>query len=237
MDKNMKNFSAVFFVFLTALIISGCGFNNNFSSFEPPEEQQGAPPEYEIIAENNLLPVEVRSIMGSIKNQRGYFVFSPGEYATAGDTYLFISSGAKPTGGYTLTLDSCTVTDGILEIIVEEKEPAANEGVIQVITFPHLILKINSSYQSYRIMNDKNENLTALPAATVPEIVEKKGNYIGQIDNNFIEIEVEGQAQAFMFEPELSPFITDSLKTGDEILFSYFENNHGQLNIINFQAE
>ncbi|MGI6309087.1 MAG: protease complex subunit PrcB family protein [Dethiobacteria bacterium] len=237
MSRNVKRFCTVLLIFLTALFIGGCGLSNNPADSEPPEEQQEALPEYEIIADADRLPVEVKSIVENLKSRRGYFVFTPQEYATGEDIYLFISTGAKPTGGYTLMVDSCTVAGDTLGIVVEEKEPAADEGVIQVITFPHLVLKISNSYQSYRIMNDKNESFAAIPAGAVPEITEKRGVYVGQIDNNFIEIEVEGQAQAFMFGPELSPLIAEVLKTGDEILFSYYENNHGQLIITALKTE
>ena len=235
MSSNVKKFWTVFLIFLMALFMSGCGFINNPAESEPPEEQQGALPEYEIIADAEQLPVEIKSIVENLKSRRGYFVFTPQEYATGEDIYLFISSGAKPTGGYTLTVDSCTVAGDTLEIVVEEKEPAADEGVIQVITFPHLILKISSSYQSYRIMNDKNESFAEIPAEDVPEVIEKRGVYVGQIDNNFIEIEVDGQAQAFMFGPEIAHLLAEDLQTGDKILFAYYENTNGQLVITALQ--
>lgn len=66
--------------------------------------------------------------------------------------------------------------------------------------------------------------------------MEKKGAYVGQIDNNCVEIEIENQAQAFMFEPELVPFI-ETFNTGDEIIFSFYENNYGQQIVTNFKTE
>lgn len=235
MSGNVKKTWIVLLIFLMALFVGGCGFTNNPTESEPPEEQQEALPEYEIIADTGRLPVEVKSIVENLKNRRGYFVFTPQEYATGEDIYLFISSGAKPTGGYTLTVDSCAVAGDTLRIVVEEKEPAADEGVIQIITFPHLVLKMSNNYQSYRILNEKNEGFAEIPAEAVPEIMEKRGVYVGQIDNNFIEIEVDGQAQAFMFGPEIAHLLAEDLQTGDAILFSYYENTNGQLVITALQ--
>jgi hypothetical protein len=235
MVKNTKAFVVIVLIFLTTCLTNGCGFTSNPPEPEPPPVQQETSLEYEVVTDTERLPVEVKSIAGTVKS-RGYYVFTPRQYATAGDTYLLISSGSKPTGGYTLTLGSCAVTDHTLEVVVEEKEPAADEGVVQVITVPRLILKINSSYQDYNINNNKNEGFAALPATEIPEIVEKKGAYVGQIDNNCVEIEIENQAQAFMFEPELVPFI-ETFNTGDEIIFSFYENNYGQQIVTNFKTE
>ncbi|NLJ55973.1 MAG: protease complex subunit PrcB family protein [Firmicutes bacterium] len=235
MAKNKKALAIVMLIFLTTCLTNGCGFTNTPPEQEPPPASEGTALEYKVITDTERLPVEVKSLAGTVKSC-GYFVFTPQQYATAGDTYLLISAGTKPTGGYTIALGSCAVTDDILEIVVEEKEPAADEGVVQVITVPHLILKINSNFQDYNIKNNKNESYTAIPAAEMPEIVEKKGTYVGQIDNNFIEMEIGNQAQAFMFEPELDSFI-ETFKAGDEILFSCYENNYGQQIITNFKIE
>lgn len=239
MRGNANKILTVTLVLCVVLLVGGCGFFNNPVDPEQSKEhkkQQEAFSEYEIITDAEQLPVEVKSLADYLKNQRGYFVFTPHEYATGEDTYLFISSGEKPTGGYALTVDSAAVAGDTLEIKVQEKEPAAGEGVVQVLTFPHLIVKIGSGYQNYRIINDKNEIFAAIPAETVPEIVKKKGLYVGQIDSNFIEIEVDSNPQSFMFGPETTPLLED-LQTGDTVFVSYFKNAHGQQVIVTLEKE
>ena len=241
MPGNLKTIWTVFLILCLTFLLGGCGFIDDTADLEqdleqPEEQQDEALPEYDIITDVEELPAEVKCLAGYLEDRRGYYVFTPREYATGEDTYLFISSGEKPTGGYTLDLDSAVLVDGMLEIVVQEKEPAADEGVIQVITYPRLILKIGDEYQGFHIMNDKNESFAAIPAGEVPEILEKEGVYIGQIDNNFIEMEVDGQAHSFMFGPEAGQLL-EELRTGDEVFVSYYKNNVGQLIIVTLEIK
>ncbi len=234
MNGNMKKIW-VFFLLLGLVLITGsCRPPDNPVKPEQMEEKQGALPDYEIITDTERLPAEVKSMADFLKSERGYFVFTPSKYATGEDSYLFISSGEKPTGGYALAVDSAAVAGDTLKIVVQEEEPAAEQGVIQVLTYPHLLLKINSSYQNFQVVNDKNESLAAIPAETVPEINAKEGVYNGQIDSNFIEMEVDGQAQAFMLGPE-KDYLLEALQSGDEVFISYYKNEYGQLIIIDLR--
>ncbi|NMB35818.1 MAG: protease complex subunit PrcB family protein [Firmicutes bacterium] len=237
MRGNLKKIWTVFIILCLTFLLGGCGFVDDPADLEQDLEQPGekqpqeALPEYEIITDAEQLPEEVKSLAGYLENRRGYFVFTPREYATGEDTYLLIFSGEKPGGGYTLDLDSAAVVDGILEIVVQEGEPAANEGVIQIITYPQLILKMGREYQGFHVVNDKDENFAAIPADEVPEIIKKEGVYIGQIDNNFIEMEIDGQAQSFMLGSEAVQLL-EEIRTGDEVLVSYYKNDVGQLIIV-----
>lgn len=234
MNGNRVKYWIVFLILDLVLLSSGCGVFNNPGRSGQTEENQGALPEYEVVTDVEQLPLEVKSAIDFLKSRRGYYVFTPRDYPNGKDNFLFISSGAKPTGGYSLTVVSAAVAGDTLKITVQENEPAADEGVIQVITYPHLVLKINDSYQNFSVINDKNEIYAAIPAGAVPEILEGDGVYVGQIDSNFIEIEVDGQAQAFMLGPE-SAYPLEDLQTGDEVAISYYKNDHGQLIIIALQ--
>ncbi len=60
--------------------------------------------------------------------------------------------------------------------------------------------------------------------------------YSGQIDSNFVEIEIDGQAKAFMLPQGLSEILS-GLDSGDKVSLCYFENEHGQLIIEEIEKE
>ncbi|RJX23689.1 MAG: protease complex subunit PrcB family protein [Dethiobacter sp.] len=220
----MKRLFIVFLTIATALLFAGCGTVNKPGATEPLE--------YEIVEETDSLPQDISGIIEHLKIHRGYFVFTPQDYDTGKDIYLLISSGEKPTGGYTIEVDSLIVQNGALKITVEERKPAKEDLVIQVLTYPFVVVKIFDSYENYNIINKENIKFEEISSESIPLIIEKSGKYVGQIDNNFIEIEVDGKAMSFMISQEFSPFL-ELLNTGDNILFSYYENANGQLEITN----
>lgn len=67
-----------------------------------------------------------------------------------------------------------------------------------------------------------------------PELQSASGSYNGQVDNNFIEIKVDGVtendgAQVFMLSEELKgSFESLNLQSGDQVSFTYFANENGQ---------
>ncbi len=66
------------------------------------------------------------------------------------------------------------------------------------------------------------------------ELQSAGGSYNGQVDNNFIEIKVDGVtendgAQVFMLSEELkSSFESLDLQSGDQVAFTYLVNESGQ---------
>ena len=78
------------------------------------------------------------------------------EFAAEEDIYILIFAGEKPTGGYFISVNSLDRKDNTLVITVEEKEPAPNEGVIQVLTYPSVIIKMFDLYENYEVINQDN---------------------------------------------------------------------------------
>ncbi|KUO49836.1 MAG: hypothetical protein APF76_00910 [Desulfitibacter sp. BRH_c19] len=86
----------------------------------------------------------------------------------------------------------------------------------------------------------KTVNITSgagIPGGNVdqPDLTEKTGVYIGQIDNSFIEIEVAGEAKAYLYPQEYKWVIDEHLDTGDMVRILYMENEAGQLQIWKFE--
>lgn len=89
---------------------------------------------YEIITE------EEESLQ-YIKHHRGFGIIREDEYFY----YIFIGAGEKNTGGYDIfVIDAIKTTDAVY-ITVQETSPGKDDMVIQVITYPHQIIRINKS--------------------------------------------------------------------------------------------
>lgn len=55
------------------------------------------------------------------------------------------------------------------------------------------------------------------------------GDYVGQIDNNSVEIKISGEAIALYFSPEVSDtFSSKNLKLNDKVTISYYKNKESQ---------
>lgn len=101
--------------------------------------------------------------------------------------------------------------------------------------------------------------IASAPTGSVPEIVEPDngevekpsapnedlqtdtGRYVGQIDNNFIEIMISGVPEemayrSFMLSPELRDrFEALGLDTDMEVKFQFYENSQGQWVVVDIQ--
>jgi hypothetical protein len=224
----------VLLVLASILFFPGCG-----TPAQEPQENGVAPgyeePErtvvevsYTVIDDESSLPQGVQEDMSLLRNHRGYFVFAPPAYDTGGDVYLVVYAGEKPTGGYRITLHSLEKRNATLYLEVEEKVPAEDEMVIQVLTYPTLIVKLDHAYDSYEIAGIDNEPFPKISEERIPQRQEARGIYNGQIDNNFIEISVDGTAGAYLLPEDLSWVLAELLNSGDTVVFTYYKNEHGQ---------
>lgn len=58
--------------------------------------------------------------------------------------FVVLNMGEKPTGGYSITVDSVVETDKNIVIKVKEITPDPGAMLTQSITYPYTVLKINS---------------------------------------------------------------------------------------------
>lgn len=259
-DRNIKGVIPVkkaVIIFLAALMIlilifPGCGPGETPEAETPEVETPEAEIpeaevpdtedllEYEIVEDLNALPEKVQSAVEGLKEKRGYFFFSEPEFSTGNDVFLLVSSGEKATGGYGICLESLNASMSNLEVIVEETEPKEKDAVIQVLTYPLLVIKLNGTFESCKVQNTGNDIFEELVYSAEnngsKQLVRKTGMYSGQIDSNFVEIEIDGQAKAFMLPQGLSEILS-GLDSGDKVSLCYFENEHGQLIIEEIEKE
>jgi hypothetical protein len=59
-----------------------------------------------------------------------------------GHTYILISAGQRPTGGYMLLLnDMRHISAGAVYVTAKVNHPSTNRRVTQALTYPHLLIK------------------------------------------------------------------------------------------------
>ncbi|MGM8361804.1 protease complex subunit PrcB family protein [Flavobacterium sp. ARAG 55.4] len=58
--------------------------------------------------------------------------------------FVILNMGEKPTSGYAIAIDSVIETDENIVIKVREINPDPNAMLMQVITYPYTVVKINS---------------------------------------------------------------------------------------------
>lgn len=58
--------------------------------------------------------------------------------------FVVLNMGEKPTGGYAITVDSVVETDKNIVIKIKEITPEPGAMLMQVITYPYTVVKINS---------------------------------------------------------------------------------------------
>jgi len=225
----MKKISILLLFVLVMVFSAGCGSVTN-----PPEPEDL---DYEIFKEEDALPNDIGAVVSNLKGVRGYFVFDQQKYNTGDNLYILISSGEKVTGGYSLEVNTVSAEGGTLSVIVEEEEPADDVSVIQALTYPFVVLKLDRSFENFSIVNTDTDKFDVIPADTVPEAMKKTGIYTGQIDNNFIEISVDNMESAYMLPEEFSWMLSELLNSGDTVVFSYYENTNGQKVILELDTE
>lgn len=74
---------------------------------------------------------------------------------------VLVGLGQKPTGGYGVTLDSSTITDGVLELAVNVRQPAAGTMVTQALTTPCAVIAVTpDAWNRLRVSGNGMETLT-----------------------------------------------------------------------------
>lgn len=61
--------------------------------------------------------------------------------------FVILNMGQKPTGGYGITVDNVEETDKEIIVKIKELKPEPGAMLMQVITYPYTVVKINSKKQ------------------------------------------------------------------------------------------
>ena len=58
--------------------------------------------------------------------------------------YVILNMGQKNTGGYSIDVEKVEETDSNIIVTVKENNPAPDAMLMQVITYPYTVIKVNS---------------------------------------------------------------------------------------------
>lgn len=172
--------------------------------------------------EYEKLSKDKQELIDKIKASKGYYFWEED-----GSFTIFITSGEKPTGGFSVDVKYIEDNEGKTNILVDEKSPAPGDMVTQAITYPFVIVKAAGITNNFNIENTKGEKFSLLQNSKNAVVENVKGTFVGAIDNNFVEIIVDGQPQSFMITEAADKI--KSIRDGDEVILTYEKNEHGQL--------
>lgn len=180
--------------------------------------------EYEVIKDMDTLPPNIPLFIESMKKEKG---FTNIEFINKDLNVLVVTSGEKPTGGYGINVGSIAEEEGqVLKIIVNERVPEEGSVVTEALTYPYVVIKIPEKYDSFKVENKEGEEFKYIAINRVN--ISEEGVYLGQLDNNSIEIEINGDARTFILTEETKDDI-DNLKENSEVKFTYYLNEKNQL--------
>lgn len=169
---------------------------------------------------------DIQSEVEQLKLERGY------NYWKSDDGYiLFISSGMKSTGGYSIKVNSVEDNEGKTIVSVFETKPLADAMLTQAIEYPYVLIKVNQVVDDFIIKNQNGDNFDKIEAdVSKEETIE--GVYIGRIDSNSIEVSV---GETFMvFRNYNMVKLISELDSGQTVKVTYqlLKNGQYQLNKI-----
>ncbi len=144
------------------------------------------------------------------------------------EQYILLGAGEQPTAGYQLQNLTLTGQVDMIETRAFLKVPGQDEVVAQVLTYPHILAAIDRDQRPLVLREIKAANGDHV------EYTIDSGRYAGQIDSDFIEIQITGVPEeipprVFKLGEEVQDhFAALGLETGDVIKFYYITDESGQ---------
>ncbi|HKL43169.1 MAG TPA: protease complex subunit PrcB family protein [Clostridia bacterium] len=229
----------LFLVALISIIVLAAGCNGVEEDVELTEPTEF---DYEIIEEEGL-EEGAKEWYEENKDNYGYYTHVIGEK----EKYLLVSAGEKRTGGYSLEIKGVNELNQMITFNIDLNEPSTDDMVTQALTYPNLLIKItaNETFEVDAILNfDADQSSKKENGNMKYEKVE--GTYVGQIDNNFIEVDLsnnpEFRERVNMEQDFLSLMVLEEtkeeievLKSGNPIIFDCYQNDDNTWIIVNIK--
>lgn len=238
MKKRKFILGSFMILLIGAMVFTGC--TKKVVEDEPIVEEDPIVEEEPIVEENpnngitvnviefetigfDALNEEVQIEVDQLKLERGY-----NYWESNGGYVLFIGSGLKATGGFGIEVLSVEDNEGKTIVSVSETSPEPGAMVTQVIEYPFTLIQFKGTTDDFTI---KNQDGTAFDRIEVDLSAQEtvEGIYVGQIDNNSIEVTVD---ESFMvFRNYIIGELISEIESGDsvEVTYQLTEENQYQL--------
>lgn len=109
---------------------------------------------YEVI-DIEQVPAQLKEKTESLKMEKCFAKLS-----SQNETYIYVSGGEKPTGGYSVKLIKAEdIGSDKLKITVAFEEPPKDAMVTEVISYPSLAIKISASDVSVEVVDAENNKV------------------------------------------------------------------------------
>lgn len=175
----------------------------------------------------DALKEEVQIEVNQLKLERGY-----NYWESDGGYVLLIGSGLKATGGFAIEVISVEDNEGKTIVSVVETRPDPDAMVTQAIEYPYVLIQFEGTTDDFIIINQDGESFdrNQVDMSLQDTIV---GLYVGQIDNNSIEVTVE---ESFMvFRNYIMGELIIGLESGDMVEVTYQLTEDGQYQLITIE--
>ncbi|MTI48281.1 protease complex subunit PrcB family protein [Sporosalibacterium faouarense] len=245
----MKKIIAVSLGIVLSMVLVACSSPNDAKSDSNNQENEYS----QGITVNNLefdrilyenLSTEVQQYIEDNKYKKGYDLFTDED----GEITLIVYAGQRPSTGYSIKVVKIVDNEGITGVTLKETTPQDGEksaDVATVLTYPFDIVRfkggtdnINIEYMSTEDKNKSDDNPktnTNHPDSNLKEL-HNEGVFVGGIDNNSIEIEINGEPWAFRLTNEAKDYFSQNTidpNSKVEFLYTINENNQYMLLKIN----
>ena len=185
---------------------------------------------FEIIEE---FDEEALKMIDEKTKEKGYGILSRDDNSVV----IFIASGEKPSGGYGIKVKTVEEKDGVITVTVEETVPEEGVMVITALTYPYTVIRLDTKATEFVIVNTEGEEFTNLDKKVESsyELKEAEGVYIGAIDNNSVEILLDGEEKPMAFRlEELDNF--EAPEENVKVKISYYTNEFEQNMLKNLEV-
>lgn len=104
-------------------------------------------------------PDRIINLINIYKKSKGFVYYTDDK---GGYTYIGILMGQKNTGGYSLKVTDVQNNDGKTNVFVEEIWPSESDIVIQVITYPYVIIRVKGTISNITVTGSLHVNYDSL---------------------------------------------------------------------------
>ncbi len=141
--------------------------------------------------------------------------------------YLLVGAGQKPTGGYDVEIVSVVGEKDKVVVNAKVNTPEEGEMVTEALTYPNTLVKIQKDSRDIVLGDFDNPTVEEAKEPSY-DLIEETGVYVGLMDSNSCEIEVNGVATPFRLSEDVKPVFND-INANDKVKFSYYKNEYEQL--------